>query len=359
MSGSRQVPFLPPVSYPAILIDSQPSLLSPHTYSGASSSVLSLSCPLNILTFDVDPYQKVKYDRFIASLVAVEEGRPASSERLRTAEPRGRELAWIKALFVVQVLILAIVAVNQIFWIVTTCCDLITTEKDGSGDLTREAISKSVDGSLQRLRRPEGVNVLYIHRADPATPLEEQIQGFAEQIAQDQVLEKVLHLCEQNRWPKPSYYQGTYNVISRAMETKLWPILQTHNIRFVAYWAAAAGFLTGNFVNGQHAGTRMGDDNPLGKQLQRMYGSEDVLSAVKKFDAETRVLSLTPLEVAIRWIFHHSKLGDDDCVLLGASKVEQIVENVAFVRKGRLADHVLPLVEELWDGVKRSRGEII
>ncbi|KAI1345459.1 putative oxidoreductase [Xylaria sp. FL0043] len=237
-------------------------------------------------------------------------------------------------------------------------------QKDGSGDLTREAISKSVDGSLQRLRRPEGVNVLYIHRADPVTPLEEQIQGFAEQIAKDycktwgvsnvplEMLEQMLHLCEQNRWPKPSYYQGTYNVISRSMETKLWPILQAHNIRFVAYWAVAAGFLTGNFVNGQHAGTRMGDDNPLGKQLQRMYGSEDVLNAVKKFDGETRALGLTPLEVAIRWIFHHSKLGDGDCVLLGASKVEQIVENVSFVRKGPLADHVLPLVEELWDGVK-------
>ncbi|KAI1276425.1 putative oxidoreductase [Xylaria sp. FL0933] len=244
-------------------------------------------------------------------------------------------------------------------------------QKDGSGDLTREAISKSVNGSLQRLRRPEGVNVLYIHRADPTTPLEEQIQGFAEQIAKGhcktwgvsnvplEMLETMLRLCEQNGWPKPSYYQGTYNVISRAMETKLWPTLRAHNIRFVAYWAVAAGFLTGNFVNGQHAGTRMGDDNPLGKQLQRMYGSEDVLNAVKKFDAETRALGFTPLEVAIRWIFYHSKLGDEDCVLLGASRVEQIVENVAFVRKGPLADHVLPLVEELWDGVKQSRGEII
>ncbi|KAI0422947.1 putative oxidoreductase [Xylaria grammica] len=243
--------------------------------------------------------------------------------------------------------------------------------KDGSGDLTLEAISTSAKGSLQRLQRPEGVNVLYIHRADPTTPLEEQIQGFAEQIAEGrcktwgvsnmrpEVLEELLRLCEENGWPKPSYYQGTYNVISRGMETKLWPILQTHNVKFVAFWALAAGFLTGNFVNGQHAGTRMGDDNPLGKQIQKMYGSQDVLDAVKKFDTETRALGLTPLEVAVRWIFHHSKLTDDDCVLLGASKVEQIVENVAFIREGLLPDNVLPLVEELWDGVKETRGEVI
>ncbi|KAF2970690.1 hypothetical protein GQX73_g2912 [Xylaria multiplex] len=245
------------------------------------------------------------------------------------------------------------------------------TKKDGSGDLTLEAISKSADGSLQRLQRPEGVNVLYIHRADPATPLEEQIQGFAEQIekghckawgvsnVRPEVLEKMLQLCEQNGWPKPSYYQGTYNVISRGMETKLWPILQAHNVKFVAFWAMAAGFLTGNFVNGKHAGTRMGDDNPLGKQMQTMYKSQDMLDAVKNFDTQTRALGLTPLEVSVRWIFHHSKLMDDDCVLLGASKIEQIVENVAFIQKGPLPDDVLPLVEELWDSVQETRSEVI
>ncbi|TRX94063.1 hypothetical protein FHL15_005141 [Xylaria flabelliformis] len=245
------------------------------------------------------------------------------------------------------------------------------TATDGSGDLTIEAISKSADASLQRLQRPEGVNVLYVHRGDPATPLEEQIQGFMEQMAkgrcqawgvsnvQPEMLENMLRLCEQNGWSKPSYYQGTYNVISRGMETKLLPILRAHNVKFVAFWAVAAGFLTGKFVNGQHAGTRMGDDNPLGKHIQQMYGTEDVLGAVKKFDTETKAVGLTPLEVAIRWIFHHSKLTDDDCVLLGASKVEQIVENVAFIRKGPLPDHVLPLVEELWESVRGTRSEVI
>ncbi|KAJ8128348.1 hypothetical protein O1611_g5286 [Lasiodiplodia mahajangana] len=236
------------------------------------------------------------------------------------------------------------------------------TRTDGSGELTRAAISKSVDESLQRLRRPKG---------DPATPLEEQIQGFAEEIkaghckawgvsnVPPDVLGQMLQLCEQNDWPKPSYYQGKYNVISRGMETKLWPILRAHNIKFVAYWAMAAGFLTGKFVNGEHAGTRMGDDNPLGKAMQQMFGSEDVVNAVKKFDTETKALGLTPLEVALRWIFYDSKLTDDDFVLLGASKLEQIVESVAFVQKGPLPDNVRTLVEELWGSVKESRVDVI
>ncbi|KAI8626982.1 putative oxidoreductase [Xylariaceae sp. FL1651] len=245
------------------------------------------------------------------------------------------------------------------------------TQTDGSGDLTSDAIAKSIDASLQRLQRPEGVNVLYIHRADPSTALEEQIQGFAKQIAVGHcnawgvsnvpppVLERMLQLCEENGWPKPSCYQGTYNVISRGMETRLLPILRAHKVKFVAFWALATGFLNGKFVNGQSAGTRMADDNPLGQHFQTMYGSEDVLSAVKKFDAETRAHGLSPLEVAVRWIFYHSVLTDDDSVLLGASKTEQVVESVAFVRKGPLSGKVLPLVEGLWESVKGSRSDVI
>lgn len=112
-------------------------------------------------------------------------------------------------------------------------------------------------------------------------------------------------------------------------------------------------------MNGQHAGTRLGDENPLGKKMQGMYGDEVLLNAVKKFDTETRALGLTPLEVSVRWIFHHSKLTDDDCVLLGASKNEQIIENVTSIKKGPLSEQARLLVEELWESVKGIRGEVI
>ena len=49
------------------------------------------------------------------------------------------------------------------------------------------------------------------------------------------LLTKVLDLCEQNGWQKPSSYQGRYNLISRGPETKLLPILRRHNISFIAY----------------------------------------------------------------------------------------------------------------------------
>lgn len=90
---------------------------------------------------------------------------------------------------------------------------------DGSGDLSRTNIPKSVDGSLERLKRPQGVNVLFSHRPDPATPLEEQIEGFIGQVAQGhakawgvanhppETLQMILDLCERNGWEKPAWYQ--------------------------------------------------------------------------------------------------------------------------------------------------------
>ncbi|KAI1325381.1 putative oxidoreductase [Xylariaceae sp. FL0255] len=248
----------------------------------------------------------------------------------------------------------------------------VDTSKGGSGSLTPEAIRGSTAASLGRLQRPEGVNVLYVHAADPTTPLEAQIKGFAEQMEKKHcnawgvsnvppaMLEEILQICEQQSLPKPRYYQGTYNVISRGAETKLFPLLRAHGMKFVAFWVLANGFLTGNLLDGPVAGTRFGDDNPLGKQFQEKYGNVGVLEATRKFDRDTRSIGLSPLEVAIRWIYHHSALTDDeDAILLGASRISQVIENLALIKKGPLPDSVLPLVEEIWEAVKETRGDII
>ncbi|XXH02800.1 hypothetical protein Hte_009187 [Hypoxylon texense] len=245
------------------------------------------------------------------------------------------------------------------------------TRTDGSGDLAREAVRESVAGSLARLRRPEGVDVLHIHRADPATPLEEQIQAFSEQIelghckawgvsnVPPSTLEKMLALCEQHGWPKPACYQGEYSLVSRAAETKLLPLLRAHGVRFNAFRSVAAGFLTGKAVRGSAAGTRFAADHPLGGAMQRVFGAPALHAAVRTFDERTRARGAAPLEVAIRWITHHSALGEEDGVVLGASRTSQVVETVELARKGPLSDELLKLVDDLWDAVKESRADII
>lgn len=125
------------------------------------------------------------------------------------------------------------------------------------------------------------------------------------------------------------------------------------------YRPLAAGFLTGKLSNNDHEGTRFADDNPLGKFAQKLYGAEDLNFAMRKFDIGVKAYDVTSLEVAIRWIMHHSALGDGDGIILGASKVGQLRQTVAIAKKGPLPEGLLRLAEDLWTAVNGSRGEII
>lgn len=93
--------------------------------------------------------------------------------------------------------------------------------------------------------------------------------------------------------------------------------------------------------------------------MQKLFGAEDLHSAMKKFDAEVKSHNLTSTEVAIRWIAHHSALRDDDGIILGASKAEQVRETVNMIKRGPLPGELLRSAEDLWSEVKGSRGEII
>ena len=128
---------------------------------------------------------------------------------------------------------------------------------------------------------------------------------------------------------------------------------------FNAFRPLAGGFLTGGLVNGQTENTRFADANPLGKFAQKLFGAGDLHDAMREFDKAVRERGLTPTEVAVRWLAFHSDLGDGDGIILGASKVRQVKETAGWIVKGELNDDVVKLTEQLWDGVKASRGEII
>lgn len=80
---------------------------------------------------------------------------------------------------------------------------------------------------------------------------------------------------------------------------------------------------------------------------------------MKRFDSAVKAQGLTPVEVAIRWVTHHSVLVDGDAIILGASKISQIKETVGLIRKGPLSQDLVNITEELWDEVKESREGVL
>ena len=121
----------------------------------------------------------------------------------------------------------------------------------------------------------------------------------------------------------------------------------------------AAGFLTGKFVNNDYTGTRFDPTSPIGIVMQKMFSGDQLMAAMKEFDAAVKERGLTSVEVALRWLMHHAALTEDDGVILGASHIQQIHDTVAMCRKGPLRDDILALAEELWYNVKELRGEIL
>jgi len=93
--------------------------------------------------------------------------------------------------------------------------------------------------------------------------------------------------------------------------------------------------------------------------MQKLFGAEDLHAAMKNFDAGVKAQGLRSIEVAIRWMAHHSVLRDNDGIILGASKPEQVIGTVEMIRKGPLPGKVLRMAEELWDAIKGTRAEII
>ncbi|KAM0315268.1 hypothetical protein ACHAO8_004034 [Botrytis cinerea] len=207
----------------------------------------------------------------------------------------------------------------------------------GSGELEASAIKKSLDTSFKRL----GVDQLGVSNFPP------------------KLLQEFIQVCEENDFVKPSAYQGDYNLITRGMEKELLPILRAHSMSFFAFRALAAGFLTGNYSAGKSNGTRFSDDHPLGKAFQTLYGAPKLQEAMKDLENALAPLGISGREASLRWIYHHSKLGDGDGIILGASKMSQIRENVKSISAGPLSEEVVQKIEGIWDLLAEDRGGIL
>ncbi|KAL9093596.1 MAG: hypothetical protein Q9165_003991 [Trypethelium subeluteriae] len=248
---------------------------------------------------------------------------------------------------------------------------IATGTGDRSGSLSKDAIGKSVQASFERLKRQK-VRILYAHGPDPTTPLLETATAFDAQLRAGHcdalglsnypppLLRSYLSLCETHNLHKPTYYQGAYNILTRGMETELLPLLREHGMHFVAFWVVGAGFLTGKLIEGKAEGTRFASDNPVGAKLaENVYGSVTLRASTGRFIERVKGMDMNPLDVALRWVYWHSVLGEGDGIILGASKVRQIVENVASLEVGPLGPEVLEAVEELWQELKEERGSVL
>lgn len=149
---------------------------------------------------------------------------------------------------------------------------------------------------------------------------------------------------------KPSVYQGQYNIICRGFETEIFPLLRAHNIAFNAYSPMAGGFLLGNFTaEGVQGGTRFHLRTPFNVWSDK----PELHEAIKRYGALSERVGIGMDELSLRWIVHHSALGEGDGVIMGYGKIESLAKNMEMIRKGPLDDAVVRELEA-WSGSARE-----
>ena len=201
--------------------------------------------------------------------------------------------------------------------------------------LSRRRILSSVEASLRRLGT-DYIDLYYLHRPDPVTPIEESLRtlddlvrdgkiryGAVSNYAGWQVAEMV-GICERAGIDRPVVSQNLYNMLDRGIEAELTPACRHFGMSVIPFSPLAGGFLTGKYRRGEAvpAGVR-GANNPSW-QAQRL--TERNFAVVEALERFARDRGHTMGELAIAWLLAHPVICS---VIAGVTQPEQVDANAA------------------------------
>src|SRR3954466_13130723 len=193
-------------------------------------------------------------------------------------------------------------------------------------DGSPENVRRSIEGSLQRLGT-DHVDLYYLHRVDPNTPIEETVGAMGELVAEG----KVRHLGLSEASPDTlrrahathpiSALQTEYSLWTRDPENEALPACRELGIGFVAYSPLGRGFLTGRIRSEDDFAE---DDfrrfNPR-FQGENMRRNLELVERVREVADEKGV---TPGQLALAWVLAQ---GDDIVPIPGTKRVRYLEEN--------------------------------
>jgi 1-deoxyxylulose-5-phosphate synthase len=228
---------------------------------------------------------------------------------------------------------------------------------DESG-LSRAAIHKAIDASLQRLQT-DYVDLYYLHQPDYNVPIEETLAAMDELVKAGKVrypaisnyaawqVAEIHYTSQKNGYLPPFISQPMYNLLARAIEDEYLPFCKRYGVAVIPYNPLAGGLLTGKQARKSKpvAGSRF-DGNKM--YLDR-YWHDDDFAAVEELKTVAREAGKTLVELALQWVLSQ---GQVDSVILGASKLEQLEENLKACAGPPLASDVLERCDTVWGSLR-------
>ena len=217
---------------------------------------------------------------------------------------------------------------------------------------SRKSLLASLDQSLRRLGL-DYVDIFYHHRMDPETPLEETMGALQQAVASGKALyaglsnydgptmERAARILSELHCPFV-INQNRYSIFDRTIEKNgLKAGAQAAGKGIIAFSPLAQGLLTGRYLNGIPADSRIATD---GRFLKKENLTGEKLSQIRALHelAVSRGESLSQL--ALSWVMRD---GAVTSVLVGASRPEQIVENLRFLQSPPLGREELERIDAI------------
>ncbi len=222
--------------------------------------------------------------------------------------------------------------------------------------LNRKYLLHAVDGSLRRLGL-DFLDLIYCHRSDPETPIEETVRAMHDIITSGKALywgtsewsaadiQEAWDIAERHHLHKPIVEQPQYNLFSRdKVEKEFGPLYDRIGLGLTTWSPLASGLLTGKYRDGIPAGSRAA--LPGYDWLQSMVTDPDANGRVTRLEAIAKELGVSLAQLSIAWCAANPHVSS---VITGASRVEQVHENLgALPVIAQLTPEILGRIDEIF-----------
>ena len=216
---------------------------------------------------------------------------------------------------------------------------------------SRKYLMASIDQSLKRMH-VDYVDIFYHHRPDPDTPIEETM-GALDSIVRSG---KALYVGISNYKPQEAAQaietlrklgtpclieQPSYSMLNRWIEDGLTDVLREKQVGCICFAPLAGGILTGKYLNGIPADSRAGHDP---RYLKPQSIRPEQLDKVARLAGIAESRGQTLSQLALSWVLRDPVVTS---ALIGASRPEQITENIQAVHRTEFTQEELNEIEAI------------